>query len=101
MADREKVIKGLEMCLASIDEAECPEECPYYETCRNYENRVIFQPVMRDTLELLKEQEPVKPHVKHASDDDSWYYGCGACHKAIDYKDRFCRYCGRAVKWDG
>lgn len=46
------------------------------------------------------EQDPVEPHVEHDSDDDSWYYGCGACHDAIDYKDKFCRHCGREVKWD-
>jgi hypothetical protein len=56
--------------------------------------------LMMDALELLKEKEPVEPHDEHDSDDDSWYYGCGACHKAIDYKDRFCRHCGRAVKWE-
>ena len=50
-----------------------------------------------DTCDL---KEPVEPHVEHDSDDDSWYYGCGACHEAIDYKDRYCRHCGREVKWD-
>lgn len=111
MADREKVIKGLEMCLASIDEAECPEECPYYETCRNYENRVIFQPVMRDTLELLKEQEPIKPTLSV----DTWI--CSKCghtlesQELIDDKENpqvlvheqyeYCPCCGRKVMWDG
>lgn len=66
----------LEMCLASIDEAECPEECPYYEICRNYENRVIFQPVMRDASELLKEQEPdhSKYEYKYDHTDCLWYW---------------------------
>lgn len=49
---------------------------------------------------VLQGQEPVEPHVEHDSDDNSWYYGCGACHWAIDYKDRFCRHCGRKVKWE-
>ena len=55
--DREKVIKGLELCLKTIDEPDCRKECPYYEACQKYEGRVIFQPLMRDTLALLKEQE--------------------------------------------
>ena len=106
MADRKKAIKGLEMCLASIDEAECPEECPYYETCRNYENRVIFQPVMRDTLELLKEQEPVEPILVGVN---TWI--CGECGALLGWEEftqpglelvenRFCPHCGRRVKWN-
>lgn len=50
--DREKVIKGLEVC-ASIAEGEsCPKDCPYYqEVCYGYDQ------LMRDALSLLKEQE--------------------------------------------
>ena len=58
MPDLKKVIKGLELCLGSIDSAGCPEGCPYYEACQKYENLVVFQPVMRDALEALKAQEP-------------------------------------------
>ena len=56
--DLDKVIKGLELCLGSIDSAGCPEGCPYYEACQKYENLVVFQPLMRDALEALKAQEP-------------------------------------------
>ena len=64
MADREKVIKGLEFCL----EDGCKgEECPYY--CYYDCDEVL----RRDSFELLKEQEPVKP-------------------KLVEHK---------AVKWDG
>lgn len=52
--DLDKVIKGLELCLGSIDSAGCPEGCPYYEACQKYENYAVFQPVMRDALEALK-----------------------------------------------
>ena len=79
MADWGKVIKGLEMCLASIDEAECPKECPYYETCRKYEKRVIFQPVMRDALELLKKFESRKPDCEHAEHDGAGCLGYAGC----------------------
>lgn len=54
MADKEKVIKGLETCIKYIDR-ECPIDCPYHEICTNYEGRVVFQPVLRDALALLKE----------------------------------------------
>ena len=59
MINKEKVIEGLELCLKTIDEPDCRKECPYYEACKKYEGRVIFQPLMRDTLTLLKEQEPM------------------------------------------
>lgn len=55
--DREKVIKSAEICLKHIDESDCPQECPYFEQCSKYERRVIFQPLIRDALALLKEQE--------------------------------------------
>ena len=55
--DRDKVIKGLEVCLKNIDQQDCPNDCPYLSDCSKYENRVVFQPLMRDALALLKEQE--------------------------------------------
>lgn len=64
------------------------------DTYREYRESVNM------AIALLREQKPVEPHVEHDSDDDSWYYGCGACHEAIDYKDKFCRHCGRKVLWD-
>lgn len=57
MTDREKVIRGLETCIKYIDR-ECPISCPYHEICTKYEGSYVFQPVFRDALVLLKEQEP-------------------------------------------
>ena len=59
MADREKVIKGLECCSNTTEwkhlaDPNC-EECPYAagkDTC------TTIIPLMRDALELLKAQEP-------------------------------------------
>ena len=90
MNDREKIIKAIEICYT---EGHNCTECPLFDEdeCNDM--------LMRNAMELLKEQEPVEPYVKH-DNDGSWYYVCGACHEAIDYKDRFCRHCGRAVKWE-
>lgn len=55
MINREKVIKGFEICLKNIDRQDCPNDCPYLSDCSKYENRVIFQPLMRDALALLRE----------------------------------------------
>lgn len=106
MADLEKVIKGLELCLANIDREGCPEECPYYEACLKYENYAVFQPMMKDALELLKAQEPLKPIIEQEMDDicsciDNVAY-CGNCGAQIGrLKQNYCSNCGKAVKWDG
>ena len=50
--DREKVIKGLEVCTSVADGESCQKDCPYYqEVCYGYDQ------LMRDALALLKEQE--------------------------------------------
>lgn len=107
--DRDKVIKGLELCLGSIDSAGCPEECPYYEACQKYENYAVFQPLMRDALEALKAQEPVAPYMDYDGRD---VWRCGNCGAAIFHLDhtqadedtknyvKFCWHCGKAVKWE-
>jgi len=72
MPDRENVIKGLETCIKYIDR-ECPIGCPYHEICTKYEGRVVFQPVLRDALTLLKEQENLKQKMwnsLYAEEDD-------------------------------
>ena len=53
MDKREKVLKGLEYCIESVDSA-CPDECPYRKEC--YGRDFMYVP-MRDALALLKEQQ--------------------------------------------
>ena len=77
--DREKVIKGLETCIKYIDR-ECPIGCPYHEICTKYEGRVVFQPVLRDALALLKEQKAEAKWI-YGEDEtgvDGWY--CSECN---------------------
>ena len=96
MADREKVINGLE---AHINNS-C-DDCPYY---LGDKKRPICRYMLRDALELLKEQEAVEPTVGGITEHDghgSWWYQCGKCKMPIDYGDKFCKRCGKAVKWDG
>ena len=49
--------------------------------------------------ELLKEQEPA--HVQKCEFANMWLWCCGSCGVAITEGDKFCRMCGRTVKWDG
>jgi hypothetical protein len=45
-------------------------------------------------LQLLKEQEAVEP-----VSDPYVYWLCGACGKKIDYRHKYCPWCGKQVKW--
>lgn len=91
MADREKVIKGLEYC-KHTDGVECPN-CPYW-----HEDDCV-EILHTDILALLKEQEPALP---------TWSQGkayCGKCghrlpRKRADKEINYCGYCGQAVKLD-
>ena len=102
MAELEKVIKGLEICIRVQDNEKCPDECPYRKD-------ICYGTVglMADALALLKAQEPVEPDV----DVDTWI--CGKCGHKLEYQEMvgsnilfheqysYCPNCGTAVKWDG
>ena len=97
MADRKKVIKGLECCTIDPNRGVCPTDCPYSDLyyCDNV--------LMKDALELLKEPEPVKVIVH---DEDEWYgfYAqcpeCG-CEWMMDHeKLKYCPHCRKPVKWE-
>ena len=106
MADREKVIKGLECCSDTEYDCALQNDCPYG---RNYGEECMLE-LKKDVLELLKEQEPVAPYMDYDGQD---VWRCGSCgatlfhlsHTQADENEqncvKFCRYCGKAVKWDG
>lgn len=50
MPDREKVIKGIDICLQRL---RCGEDCPYY----NNEKIGCMEQLREDALALMKEQE--------------------------------------------
>lgn len=102
MTDREKVIKAIELEIKHENTWECRKECPYYgKTDCN-----CFTQVLVDALELLKEQEPVKPV-------ETWNtYLCGNCNRNVYHEERqgclvlyeerytYCPNCGRKVLWN-
>ena len=84
MPDREKIIKGWETVL-SRDPLDAPWD------------------LIDETLALLKEQEAVEPKTVNNGEPEpetTWWYICGNCGLEIEYDDHFCRWCGRAVKWE-
>lgn len=87
MNDRESVIKGLE-CHFFIDMKPC-EECPYYsdeDCCRD---------IAKDAITLLKAQEPIAPHMV-----DWGIYECPICKTRVDKTYKFCKVCGKGIKWE-
>ncbi len=86
MADREEVIKGLEKVWDAF----------------NHMEHELYADYVYDALELLKEQEPVKPHkIPHSITHPYGAYVCGNCNiRILEQDDDFCPNCGRAVKWD-
>lgn len=52
--------------------------------------------------DLLKEQEAVEPKKENDRRPEpwtTWWYACGDCGQPIDKMDRYCRRCGKKVKW--
>lgn len=88
MTEREKVIEGLGKVWGAF----------------NHMEHELYADYVYDALALLKAQEPIEPVVcgDGASFEKArtWWYACGACNKAIDMADQYCRHCGRAVKWE-
>jgi hypothetical protein len=101
MADRGKVIKGLECCAAMSGDA-C-RNCPYGNECRDTDLPYGMPHLAADALAILKEQEPIAPSVCGSKEPDGhgcWWYMCSKCKMPIAPKERFCRRCGQAVKWE-
>lgn len=93
MADREKVINGIERCICHVPDA-C-RDCGY-DAGQPY--NVCVESLLKDALALLKEQEPVEPTV--ICDENEIVVGlkCGHCGWKVDALDRYCAHCGRSVK---
>lgn len=91
MSDRELLLERLERLAIVLDELmpQCAE-------------------LVRDTIVLLKEQDPVKPHYNARTN----WYECGACHYSMTsgmhcrgelipaYKANYCAKCGKGVMWN-
>ena len=90
MTNRKKVIKGIEICL----ELGCQgEKCPYFPA-----NDCVLN-IMRDTLELLKEQETTLEkdghHIRCLNCGEYW---CDNDREGNPFPMNFCPNCGKKVK---
>lgn len=56
--------------------------------------------LLQYTVALLKEQEPVIPKTKvRHGEYPEIVHRCGECKAVIDRRDKYCRDCGKPVKW--
>ena len=93
MPDRNKVLKGLQ-CI--VDGSVRCESCSY--SIDKHGHYSCHQECAKDALSLLKEQEAVPVIQREIAHMLFWC--CGSCGTAITDGDKFCRMCGRRVKWD-
>lgn len=107
MADREKVVKGLECC---TNGEVCISDCPYFKEVPMIDGRCITA-LQADALFLLKEQEPkqiIRKQGKRENSDGSidyfaeWY--CPHCGKLFNRGFdmpwiEYCYKCGKPVLW--
>ena len=101
MADIEKVIKAIEICIKNGCKDGIPNQlCPY-----SSEVGCDLNQILADALAMLKEQETEWEHLWDAP--DGTFKGrckkCGFVHFFIEWHDtqyKFCPECGRSVKWE-
>jgi len=95
---RDEIISGLEAVVRDVRKE--PDE-KMLGVCITADEAEEIVKLLKE--KLLKEQEPIAPSVCGYKEPDGhgcWWYLCGRCKKPIDHKDRFCKRCGQAVKWD-
>ena len=93
MIDRKTIIQALECC---INPPHC-DECPWQEREICIDPTYVPKNLLEAALELLK---PVEPITERQNELDV-LYKCGNCglHFFMRHQ-KFCAFCGRAVKWD-
>lgn len=93
MPDREKVIHDLERCTCNEPFAcrDCSHNVKLGDGCTEY--------LLKDALELLKEQEPVEAV---DNPEGPWFALCGECGHSLGFREifKFCPHCGKEVKWN-
>ena len=84
MTDSERVVQRLERQI---------------KNAHNENNDFAYIPIgtARMIISLLEKDKPVPAEMEGGR--STWWVVCGDCHGAINDGDRYCRHCGRSVKW--
>ena len=93
-------------CMLRLSHDDCDRNCA---DCDLVQDDGDLHEMYTNVIALLKEQEPVEPYMDYDGHD---VWQCGKCGATIfhiyhnesdkDWKSyaKFCRQCGKAVKWD-
>jgi hypothetical protein len=91
-SEREIIIWSLERCACNVPDA-CSDCC--YKELHNDRMDCVTK-LTGDTLSLLG-----TTHVVIWQGDNMYrWYACEACDTSVSLGDKFCRGCGRVLKWD-
>lgn len=47
--------------------------------------------------EILRGSEAADAEIEGGG--STWWYVCGECHTAIDPRDKYCKECGKRIRW--
>lgn len=96
--DVKRVIAGLEYCMGGC-QVSC-FDCPYREIGQPSPDCLDNCGILNDVVELLKEQEPIRPILARIGNYDAINdYTCPVCGTDLYHLQKYCDECGRAVKW--
>lgn len=90
MTDIKETIQGLYALKTYLASKAIEEHGPARESL------IAMQKVLDSAVNLLKEQEALKPFIRHGN----WWFQCGKCKAMIDYGDKYCSQCGQEAKWE-
>ena len=102
MIDTEKVLHGLDSCGSDYGIPNICEitECPYREHKAWCVHELALE-ALGLIEQMMEEREPTKVKLGGNSGlcGTPWYQ-CSACSTDINPGDKYCRECGRPVKWN-
>ena len=98
MTDRKEIIRVLGFIQEYFDNHADAQETDIRKELFN-----DWSDTMLEAIALLKAQEPVRPGIGILHNDDgskSYFLHCPLDGTTLDDGDKYCRKCGRAVKWE-
>jgi hypothetical protein len=87
-------------CILRNSHDDCDRDCADCDLVQDDEE---LHEMYTDVIALVKKQEPIAPSIGGLKEPDgsgTWWYLCGKCKLPLAPKERFCRRCGQAVKWN-